>query len=181
MPTPHLLDADVLVDHLDRLYRAALSLCGSRPDAEDLVQEVCARALAKPRLVHGDDVGYLLGVLRNTFLSQYKKELRRRTNPVEPASLAEVPAGRRYDPELELLASEVHRAISRLPGHYRDAVVAVDVLGLAYAEAASALGVADGTIMSRLYRGRAQVAACFDEPEPEPGARITPRHRCGNT
>jgi RNA polymerase sigma-70 factor (ECF subfamily) len=177
--TPHLLDAGVLVDHLDRLYRAALSLCGSRPDAEDLVQEVCARVLAKPRLVRGDDVGYLLGVLRNTFLSQYKTELRRRTNPVEPSSLAAVPAGQRYDPELELLAHEVHREISRLPAHYRDAVVAVDVLGLSYTEAAAALGVADGTIMSRLYRGRARVAACFGEPGPN--ARTAPRHRCGNT
>jgi RNA polymerase sigma-70 factor (ECF subfamily) len=156
----HVLDASRLGDHLDPLYRAALALCGNRTDAEDLVQEVCVRVLAKPRLVRGDDDAYLLTVLRNAFRSQYQKQLRRRTTPVEPASLAEIPAGRRHDPEHGLFAGEVSRAIAALPAGYRDAVVAVDVLGLSYAEAARALGVAAGTIMSRLYRGRAKVAAC---------------------
>jgi RNA polymerase sigma-70 factor, ECF subfamily len=162
--TPHLLDPDALGDHVDRLYRAALALCGSRADAEDLVQEVCVRVLSKPRLVRDEDVGYLLGVLRNTFVSNYKTHVRRRTTPVEPASLADVPAGRHSDPELGVLARDVHRAISRLPDHYRDAVVAVDIVGLSYADAARALGVPDGTIMSRLYRGRAQVAASAGAP-----------------
>ena len=77
-----------------------------------------------------------------------------------------MPADSRFDPETATLAREVHRAIADLPGHYRDAVVAVDVLGLAYAEAADALGVPRGTIMSRLYRGRDAVAAAVGAPEP---------------
>jgi RNA polymerase sigma-70 factor, ECF subfamily len=167
-PSPtgaRLLDAAALGQHLDRLMRAALSMCGSRADAEDLVQEVCLRVLAKPRRVRGSDLAYLHGVLRNTYITDYQTRARRKTTPVEPDLLRHIPAGARNDPEVETLAREVHRAIAELPPHYRDAVVAVDVLGLAYSEAAGALGVADGTIMSRLYRGRSAVAARVGAPE----------------
>jgi RNA polymerase sigma-70 factor (ECF subfamily) len=92
--------------------------------------------------------------------------VRRRTTPVEPDTLSHVPAGSRDDPEIQALHREVRAAISELPAHYRDAVVAVDVIGLPYAEAAEALGVADGTIMSRLYRGRAAVAERVGAPHP---------------
>jgi RNA polymerase sigma-70 factor (ECF subfamily) len=159
------LAPETLALHLDRLLRAALAMCGSRADAEDLVQEVCLRVLAKPRTVRGNEVAYLHGVLRNTFITDYQTRARRRTTPVEPAALAHVPDNRRFDPELGAIAAEVHRAIADLPGHYRDAVVAVDVLGLPYAEAAEALGVPDGTIMSRLYRGRSAVARRVGTPE----------------
>jgi RNA polymerase sigma-70 factor (ECF subfamily) len=153
------LDTAALGDHLDRLMRAAVAMCGSRADAEDLVQEVCLRVLTKPRVVRGSDLAYLHGVLRNTFITNYQTRARRKTMPVEPESLRHVPAGAWGDPEVETLAREVHRAIADLPPHYRDAVVAVDVLGLAYSEAAVALDVPDGTVMSRLYRGRSAVAA----------------------
>ena len=53
----HQLDPEALGDHIDRLYRAAWSLCGSREEAEDLVQETFAKVLLKPRLVRNDDVG----------------------------------------------------------------------------------------------------------------------------
>ena len=59
---PRTLTPDALVEHLDRLYRAAWALCGSREDAEDLVQETCAKMLKKPRLLRSeDDFGYLCG------------------------------------------------------------------------------------------------------------------------
>src|SRR5258708_37218909 len=65
-----LLDPEVLGDHLDRLYRAAWALCGRREDAEDLVQETYARVLAKPRFLRrDDDLGYLLRVMHNVFVS----------------------------------------------------------------------------------------------------------------
>jgi RNA polymerase sigma-70 factor (ECF subfamily) len=163
---PRVLDAAALGNHLDRLLRAALSLCGSRPDAEDLVQEVCLRVLAKPRIVRGSEIAYLHGVLRNTFFSDYQQRARRRTTPVEPETLSYLAADTRFDPETATLVREVHRAISDLPGHYRDTVVAVDVIGLAYAEAAEVLGVPQGTIMSRLYRGRDAVAAAVGCAEP---------------
>src|SRR4051812_50152333 len=60
------LDPARLGDHLDRLYRAAWALCGSREDTEDLVQETYARVLSRPRVLRReDDLGYLLRALRN--------------------------------------------------------------------------------------------------------------------
>lgn len=47
-PRPRVLDPDGLADHIDRLYRAAWALCGSRQDAEDLVQETFATVLKRP-------------------------------------------------------------------------------------------------------------------------------------
>src|SRR5881227_2249352 len=74
----HTLDPEHLGDHLDRLYRAAWGLCGSREDAEDLVQETYAKVLAKPRRVRkNDDLGYLMRVLRNTFYSAHRTAQRR--------------------------------------------------------------------------------------------------------
>jgi RNA polymerase sigma-70 factor (ECF subfamily) len=49
-------------------------------------------------------------------------------------------------------------AVHELPSPYIETVIAVDVLGLSYAEAGEALGVPTGTIMSRLHRGRSKVA-----------------------
>src|SRR5512133_4051168 len=85
------LDPQRASDHIDRLFRAAWALCGSREDAEDLVQETYARVLAKPRFLRSeDDLGYLLRALRNTFYVRLRTASRRpRTEPfpeeVEPA------------------------------------------------------------------------------------------------
>src|SRR6059058_192574 len=90
---PRKLDPERLGDHFDRLYRAAWALCGSREDAEDLVQDTYARVLARPRLVRGDDdIGYLVRVLRNTFISQRRAAARRpvkATPPPEELELAD--------------------------------------------------------------------------------------------
>src|SRR3954463_14263245 len=78
MAPEHQLDPEGLGDHVDRLYRAAWSLCGSREEAEDLVQDTFARVLARPRIVRGDDdLGYLLRVLRNTFIPKRRTASRR--------------------------------------------------------------------------------------------------------
>ena len=77
-PMERPLDPARIGDHLDRLYRAAWALCGTREDAEDLVQETYARVLGRPRLLRReDDLGYLLRTLRNTFLTQRRNEGRR--------------------------------------------------------------------------------------------------------
>jgi RNA polymerase sigma-70 factor (ECF subfamily) len=154
-----LLDPQSLSRHVDRLYRAAWGLCGSREDAEDLVQETFARVLSRPRIIHGDDdVYYLMRVLRNTFLTSRRTAGRR---PVTVATLEDVvtedprPIGR---PEQALEVTEVYETIAALPEDFRMAIVAVDVLGLSYREAARALSVREATITTRLFRARKQVA-----------------------
>jgi RNA polymerase sigma-70 factor (ECF subfamily) len=73
-----------------------------------------------------------------------------------------VPDPRARSPQAALEASEVYAAIASLPDDFRDVVVAVDVAGLSYGEAARALKVPEGTIMSRLYRARQQVVRRVD-------------------
>src|SRR3954447_1580358 len=85
------LDPAALGDHVDRLYRAAWALCGRREDAEDLVQETYARVLARPRLLRNDDdLGYLLRVLRNVFVSQHRTAQRRPRTQALPEDLEPV-------------------------------------------------------------------------------------------
>jgi RNA polymerase sigma-70 factor (ECF subfamily) len=152
------LDPARLGDHIDRLYRAAWALCGSREDAEDLVQETYARVLARPRIVRReDDLGYLLRALRNTFLNQKRTESRRpRSDPLpEQLDVVADPHARR--PEDALEAGELYAAVAALPDDFRDVLVAVDITGLSYKEAARALRIREGTVMSRLYRARQQI------------------------
>jgi RNA polymerase sigma-70 factor, ECF subfamily len=152
------LDPRRLGDHLDRLYRAAWALCGSREDAEDLVQETYARLLARPRLLRNeDDLGYLLRALRNTFLNQKRSEGRRLRPVPLPDRVDLVPDAQARRPETALEAAEVFRAVAALPDDFRDVLVAVDVVGLSYKEAARSLRIREGTVMSRLYRARQQV------------------------
>lgn len=157
------LDPSRLGDHIDRLFRAAWALTGSREDAEDLVQDTYARVLARPRFLRGeDDLGYLLRVLRNTFLNRLRTQGRRpRTAPLaEGQEFVEERAS--AQPERALEAREVYEAIAALPDDFRDVLVAVDVVGLSYKEAAAVLRTREGTVMSRLYRARQQVARRFD-------------------
>ena len=155
------LDPETAGDHIDTLFRAACALCGSRQLAEDLVQETYVKVLARPRFMRrDDDLGYLVKALRNTWYSHLRSErIRREATDSSEQSPDDLPmrtsAG---DPESTLEASAVLDALAELPQPYREAVAVVDVAGLSYAEAARALGVRQGTIMSRVYRGREQVA-----------------------
>jgi RNA polymerase sigma-70 factor (ECF subfamily) len=157
------LDPTRLGDHLDRLYRAAWALCGSREEAEDLVQETYARVLARPRILrHEDDLGYLLRALRNTFLNQKRTERRRLRPAPLPDEVDVVADPRAVEPQAAVEAAELYAAIAALPEDFRDVLVAVDVTGLSYKETARALGIREGTVMSRLYRARQQVVRRID-------------------
>jgi RNA polymerase sigma-70 factor (ECF subfamily) len=155
------LDPEAAGDHIDTLFRVACAMSGSRDLAEDLVQQTYVKVLARPRLLRrDDDLGYLIKALRNTWYS-HLRDVRRRRAETDPGELqadelaARTSAG---DPEASFEANAVLEALAELPQGYREAVAAVDVAGLSYAEAARALGVRQGTIMSRVYRGREQVA-----------------------
>ena len=147
------LDPDRLYRHIDQLYRAAWALCGSRHDAEDLVQETFVNVLKRPRLLRDDnEIGYLLRALRNTYSSRYRSSANRRHD----RALTEDDATPRHDGPFD--AREIMEAIASAPPAYRDAVVAVDLIGLSYREAARALRTREATITTRLHRGRQHVA-----------------------
>jgi RNA polymerase sigma-70 factor (ECF subfamily) len=168
----HTLDPTSLSQHIDRLYRAAWALCGAREDAEDLVQETFARVLSRPRVLHGDDdLYYLMRVLRNTFLTSRRTAGRR---PVTVSTLEDVVAADPQpmgQPERALEMQEVYATIAELPEDFRLALVAVDVVGLSYREAARALHVREATITTRLFRARKQVAGRLVAEENPPEAR----------
>jgi RNA polymerase sigma-70 factor (ECF subfamily) len=172
MPPERQLDPEALGDHVDRLYRAAWSLCGSREDAEDLVQATFERVLRRPRLLRSDDdIGYLLRVLRNTFLSQRRMASRRPREAPLPDDLDIVEDRSAVQPEARLDAAELYQAISQLPDKFRDALVAIDIVGLTYSEAARALRVREGTITTRLHRARHRVAGSLSQSSAEPATR----------
>jgi RNA polymerase sigma-70 factor (ECF subfamily) len=163
MRAPRRLDPDRAVAQLPRLYRAARAWTRSHEEAEDLVQETYLRVLARPRLIRGEDeVGYLLRALRNTLISQRRTEGRRPVTAqlVEDAALSTRASD---DPVQAIELHQVHEAIAELPDEFRDALVAVDVAGLSYPEAAKALGVPEGTLTSRLFRARDRVARRLSE------------------
>jgi RNA polymerase sigma-70 factor (ECF subfamily) len=162
------IDPQSLGDHLNALYRAAWALCGSREDAEDLVQETFARVLAKPRVIRGDERAYLMQTLRNTFYSRVRTASRR---PQTAATLDDVdPADPRPElqPDRALEYNELLAAIAELPDDFRLAIVAVDIIGLSYAEAARALDAREATITTRVYRARQRVVRRIsDQPATE--------------
>jgi RNA polymerase sigma-70 factor, ECF subfamily len=174
------LDPERLGDHIDRLYRAAWALTGSREAAEDLVQETYARVLARPRFLRReDDLGYLLQTLRNTFLSTYRIAVRQ---PItQPLHATAEPADQRNEwrPERAAETHMVYAAIAELRDDFRDVLVAVDIAGLSYREAARALRVREATITTRLFRARQRVAQRLGHGDALPsslGANLPTEH-----
>ena len=165
------LDPEVVGTHLGQLLRAAWALCGSRESAEDLVQETVARILSRPRWLRGEDeLAYLMQALRNTFMSSRRTAARR---PWVVTTLDELGAADRRSaarPEEAVIARQVFPAIAELPESFRLALVAVDIAGLSYREAARLLGAPEATITTRLYRARRRVARELD-PERFGGGR----------
>jgi RNA polymerase sigma-70 factor, ECF subfamily len=136
---------------IDRLHGAARVLTHGRDTAEDLVQDTLVRAYrALCRFDGRYPRAWLLTILRNVF---YKDAVRHHDLPV-----AEVPGVEIADPADALAFDDaLRRALDRLPASQRRVVELVDVVGLAYAEAAAAIGVPVGTVMSRLHRARARL------------------------
>jgi RNA polymerase sigma-70 factor (ECF subfamily) len=158
------LDPASLGDHVDRLYRTARTMCSTREEAEDLVQETFARVLQRPRFLHSeDDIGYLLRVLRNTFVSGRRSADRRPQSSDTPDELMWIEDLSAPQPEAKLECTALYEAIAELPDAFRDALVAIDVVGLSYREASRALRVREATITTRLHRARQRVAATLAE------------------
>jgi RNA polymerase sigma-70 factor (ECF subfamily) len=160
---PQELHPDSLPVHLDSLRRAARGMTRSHHDAEDLVQDMLVRVLARPREIGPAGAGpYLHRALRNTHVSGLRARDRRPVlAPLEPedARLVAPAAGQ---PVEILHTREVLAQIHALPTAQREVIAAVDVVGLGYSEAAQVLRIPIGTVMSRLHRGRARLASYAD-------------------
>jgi RNA polymerase sigma-70 factor, ECF subfamily len=160
LPALRTLDPDAAADHRSRLVALAWSLCGSKHLAEELTQETYARVLSRPRKLRGgSDFHYLARTLRNVITDHWRAE-KRRPAAVVGLDAVDEPAAH-ANPETAALAKEVFAAMADLPEHLRDVIAAVDVVGLSYAEAATALQIPNGTVMSRLYRARERLTGAL--------------------
>jgi RNA polymerase sigma-70 factor (ECF subfamily) len=154
-----------LPDQVDQLYRAAWALCGSSHDAEDLVQETFARVLARPRRLRRDhELPYLLGALRNTYLTSLRTAGRRPSTVELPADESQSMRSALADPGAALEQRELFAAIAALPEDFRRALIAIDIVGLSYREAGRLLGVREATITTRVHRARRRIARTLSPP-----------------
>lgn len=153
-------EAETLV-HLDALYSFALKLARVRDEAEDLVSDTVLRALERWEQYRlGTNIrAWLFTILYRAFVSRRRRIGARevlegdgeRGWAIRDAVGEADPEGRFYD---SFLDDEIIRAIDALPEEYRAAVVLSDIQELRYAEIAQILGIPEGTVKSRLFRGR---------------------------
>jgi RNA polymerase sigma-70 factor (ECF subfamily) len=144
-------------EHQHRLYTLAARELGSAADADDAVQETLVRAWKGLPRFRGEASfsTWLYRICLNAITDQRARRARGSgaglDDAVEPAD----PRDRIAEREL---SGALQDALSRLDDTYRTPVLLYDVLGRSYAEIAELLGVAEGTVKSRIFRGRAELA-----------------------
>lgn len=150
-----------VLPEVEVLLRVARTLTRRPADAEDLVQDTLMRAYqAIDRFDGAHPRAWLLTILRNTHINRNR---RRRPELLDDpgTTLEQLASGDVEGPEGLVVGSTfdavVTNALDALPDRYRHVVTLVDIHGLSYAEAAEALGVPEGTVMSRLHRARARM------------------------
>ena len=152
---------DKLVErHEQRLYTLAARVLGSRDEAADAVQDALVRAwLALPKF--RGDARFSTWLYRITVNAAHDARAKRRTPPVEEPPDPVDPRDRFAEQEL---SGELQRALNALDETYRVAVVLYDVLGCSYAEIAELTEVPEGTVKSRIFRGRSELAERLGTP-----------------
>ncbi len=158
---------ELVLEHLDMMHAVALRLTRNAADAEDLTQNTLVKALRfHDKFKEGTYIkAWLLTILRNTFINEYRRKARRpahvELSGTEAADDAgpdpDVPIAPREDNHedlMELLDDNVKAAIEALPEDFRGAVIMADLQDKSYKEIAEAMDCPLGTVMSRLYRGR---------------------------
>ncbi len=163
---------------LEPLYRQALRMTSNQVDAEDLVQETVLNAYAGLRAFEpGTNLkAWLRRIMTNTYISSYRRQKRR---PVQHptgeitdrqllAIASRAPGGLRSaeDQALEMLPDPyLKAAMMLLPEQFRIAVYFADIAGYSYKEIAAMTDTRQGTVSSRLNRGRKQLRdLLFDSP-----------------
>jgi RNA polymerase sigma-70 factor (ECF subfamily) len=169
--------------HINAMYSVALRLTRKGADAEDLVAEAVAKAWSSIHSLN-DRARFrpwLFRILHNTFVSDYRKRSIRPTetslDDSENDELATLLNEQSDDfliwwsnPEHaffnELLGDQLLAAIDGLPEAYRTVVILVNVEGFTYDETAEVLGIAPGTVRSRMKRGRTLLQKTLWEQRP---------------
>lgn len=153
--------------HLDTLYRVALRLTADPTQAEDLVQDTMLKAYRSwQQYQPGTNArGWLLTILRNTFINDYR---RRKHEPIAMDLEAAEPHAlyrsiQDTDPEgnffSQIVDARVLEAIDALPTEFREVLALSDIEGMSYGEIAATLKIPVGTVKSRLFRARRQLQA----------------------
>ncbi len=146
-----------------RLHRTATAWCGSKQQADDLVQEAMFKAWSRRRQLKDAKAldAWVFSILANCF----RDHCRGRSDFGE---LAERPDQQR-SAEDEAIAGQtvlrVRRAIGRLAQGQREVLMLVDLEGFSYAEVSEILGVPMGTVMSRLNRARQRLKLLLAAPQ----------------
>jgi RNA polymerase sigma-70 factor (ECF subfamily) len=161
------------MEHLDHLYRVAFHLAKEPNEAQDLVQETYARALAAYRqFVLGTHLkAWLTKILYNFFSDRYREAKRwvavedQAGREDQPGDYWEKTPAENPGPESAVLSKELNAqigdALKQLPEEFRLPLVLVDMGDFSYAEAAEILSCPIGTVRSRLFRGRRLLHRCL--------------------
>ena len=157
--------------HRDRMFAVAVRTTGNRELAADAVQEAFISAFRRADAYRGEAAvtTWLHRIVVNACLDR----LRRDTVALRRAGdLGELDLPDRHDHHSSTETRlDVREALASLPEGQRMALVLVDMHGLPVAEAAAVLGVAEGTVKSRCFRGREALAALLRER----GTVVAPR------
>jgi RNA polymerase sigma-70 factor, ECF subfamily len=148
------------------VFRYAFYMCGSQSSAEEVIQEVFVSLLkngSRYKPAEGDLAAFVFGIARNLIRRLRKRERQMEELPGDEA--LDKTSFRRLvaeDPSAQLIRDQrierIRSAIASLPDHYRHVIVMCDLCELTYAQAASRLDCAVGTVRSRLNRGHALLA-----------------------
>jgi RNA polymerase sigma-70 factor (ECF subfamily) len=141
-----------------KLWAFALRLCTDRHDAEDLLQRTCLRALERPHQLRPDTtpLSWMFSIMHTTWINELRARKIRSHRRVDwnDMLLDTIADPLAPTPEQNAMTGQIIEAVDRLPEAQRTVMVLVVFEGLSYSDAAQALGVPIGTIMSRLSRAR---------------------------
>lgn len=148
-----------VLPELGTMFRVAVAITRDHAEAEDLVQDSLVRAYrALDRFDGANPRAWLLTIVRNTHINRNR---RRRPELLHEPERIDQRAPTASGADVEALAAifdaRVEAALRDLPEGQQAVIELVDVAGLSYQQAADALGLPTGTVMSRLHRGRKQI------------------------
>ena len=144
---------DRIIESRNKLFQIALSWCGEKMRADDMVQETITIALINYAQLRDEDkmFGWLCRIMKNNMYRQIRKQKRHENVDDQIPSTDLGPFGRCHEKDI---VTRVRQAVAALPMEQRQIISLVDLGDLAYCDVAQVLGIPIGTVMSRLHRAR---------------------------